>query len=526
MTSERYSNFIKEGDAVLPRRIATFGSMLILLITIVSIIFPQEFVCFIGNIQTYLLDQFKSLILLIPLLFLIFLIVIAVSKNGKRRLGEGKPEFSLLSWVGMMFTAGIGIGTVFFGVAEPYFHAMLSPVNLSNSSESEVFAKAMEFTIFDWGLPVWSIYTLSGLMIGYFAYHPKNKGKFLPGIPIQSLFKNKRLGQGLATTTNLLAAVTSVFSVSASVAIGSSQLTEGVNYVFPSLNISQLQGSFIFLILLIILYSVVAILPLEKGMNIMSNVTIILALGIMLYIALLMSKTLLGDSLSSMFGSVIGSFKNHFSFTFSESDSEWLIGYPLTYILWWISWTPFVGIFFAKISKGRSFREYITVSIIIPTLFSMLWFSVFGSHAFANSGVAESINNNIYSTFFVVLNQFPFAKFLSVITVIMLVLFVCTTATSASICIATITNNGEKPKPGSTLIWALSMGGIALALVLSGSFDGLKQVATLLGFPYLLVIFLQIVSFVKSLTNKKDNEELNKVESYQEEEIWNYDKVQ
>lgn len=457
-------------------------------------------------------NDFNWFIILMPILILALCIYLAFGKFGNVKLGgtDTKPEFSTFSWMAMLFTAGIGVGLVNFGVAEPLIHFMQSPLGLAGGfSESEAAQNALKLTLFNWGLPAWAIYTIAGLVIGYFTY--TRGAKFLPGTPIEQGFKDKKWSKPLAYLANLMGASAAALTMAASVGLGVFQVKNALQSVF-GLNLEGVTYLLVILGILFVVYTLAAILPVQKGMKVLGDINILIAIAILGFV-FLAGKTdyymgTILTTLKSTFTDIIPiSFEN-----FALLDKSWFNDWPITTLMWWVSWTPFIGIFIARISKGRTIKQIVTASILVPTVFLVIWFSVFGGHGLLDSiaGNAEianyMINNpdDVYLSFIMVLQQFPFFAVTGTLFVILIVVFLSTSATSAVISLSMITSDGLEDAPQyRTIIWSIIIVCIASANLIAGSFSGVKAVAIVLSIPYLFIFILCMSAFVRQL--RKDH---------------------
>lgn len=457
-------------------------------------------------------NDFNWFVILMPLLILALCVYLAFGKFGNVKLGgkDTTPEFSTFSWMAMLFTAGIGVGLVNFGVAEPLTHFMQSPLGLAGGfSESEAAQNALKLTLFNWGLPAWAIYTIAGLVIGYFTY--TRGAKFLPGTPIEQGFKDKKWSRPLAYLANLMGAAAAALTMAASVGLGVFQVKNGLQSVF-GLNLEGITPLLVILAILFVVYTLAAILPVQKGMKALGDINIIIAIAILGFVFLAgrtdyYMGTIL-TTLKSTFTDIIPiSFEN-----FAVLDKTWFNDWPITTLMWWVSWTPFIGIFIARISKGRTIKQIVTASILVPTVFLVVWFSVFGGHGVldaiaGNAEIANYMINNpddVYLSFIMVLQQFPFFAVTGTLFVILIVVFLSTSATSAVISLSMITSDGAEDAPQyRTIIWSIIIVCIASANLIAGSFSGVKAVAIVLSIPYLFIFILCMSGFVRQL--RKDH---------------------
>ncbi|WBW97466.1 BCCT family transporter [Oceanirhabdus sp. W0125-5] len=453
---------------------------------------------------------FNWFTIVLPLVFLVICFYLAFSKYGKIKLGpkDEKPEFSTFSWIGMLFTAGIGVGLVNFGVAEPMVHYLSSPLGLAGGYEKAEAAKnALMLSLFNWGLPAWTIYTLSGLVIGYFTYH--RGAKFLPGTPIEEGFKDKKWGKTVGQITNIAAASAAALTMAASIGMGVFQVKNGVQAItgkqFPGLT-----SSLVILFILFVVYTVPAILPVKKGMKVLGDLNVVIAIGLLLFVFSFGPTRYFMETILTTLGTTVTKLIPQSFNTYVFQDKGWFNDWPLTTLIWWISWTPFMGVFIARISKGRTLRQFITASILIPTAFLVFWFCVFGGFGLLNDiagdgAIAKYVTenpNDVYLSFIMVLQSLPLFAITGPIFVILIVVFLATGATSAAISLSMMTSDGAENAPiPRTIIWSIIMVTISFANVVTGTLSGVKAVAVFLGVPYVFFVILQVTGLIRQLRN-------------------------
>ena len=448
--------------------------------------------------------------IVMPLVFLIICGFFAFSRFGSYTFGgkEAKPEFSTFSWMGMLFVAGIGVGLVNFGVAEPLSHYLTSPLGLPGGFTPHVAAQnALNMTMFIWGFPAWAIYTISGLVIGYFTY--SRGAKYLPGSPIEEGFKDKKWSKLVGQITNVSAAGAAALTMAGSIGMGVFQIRNGVSAVTGiQFNNASLVSSIVILIVIFLTYSIPAALPVAKGMRRMGDINVIIAIAMLVFVFLLgptqyFLRMILG-TLGGTITQIVPISVNAFPFL----DKTWFNDWPLTTMIWWVSWTPFIGVFIARISKGRTLRQFVMASIVVPTTFLVIWFSVFGGFGFMDAilgsgAIADYILNNpndVYLSFIMVLQSLPGFIVTGTVFVILITIFLSTSATSASISLSMITSGGVSDAPPiKTIIWSVIMATVAFATIATGTLNGVRAVAVFLGIPYTFFLILQISGTIRTI---------------------------
>ncbi|WP_426709383.1 BCCT family transporter [Cetobacterium sp. SF1] len=463
------------------------------------------------NLWAWVYDFHKTFnwfTIFLPLSFLIILLGIAFSKYGEVKLGpkNSKPEFSTFSWIAMLFTAGIGVGLVNFGVAEPVVHYLYSPKGLAGGYNNiEAGKQALSLALYNWGIPAWSIYAMSGLVVGYFSYHRNTN--YLPGSPIEEGFSDKKWSKKVGLFTNILATSAAALTVAASIGLGVFQVKNAVEAI-TGLSLSGSGMAIGILLVLFVGYTLPAILPLGKGMKFLGDFNIIVALGILLFTFILGPTRFFMEMILSTLGRTLTDLITVGTSTYIFQEKAWFNDWTLTTMIWWISWTPFTGVFIARISKGRTLREFILGTIGIPTFFLVIWFSVFGGYGIlndilGNKAISSYIINNpndVYLSFIMVLQSLPIFKITGVLFVILIFVFLSTSATSSAIALSMMSNNGSENAPKTrTIIWCIVMGIIASANVLTGTLNGVRAIAVFLGLPYLFFLILQISAFIRAI---------------------------
>jgi choline-glycine betaine transporter len=391
-----------------------------------------------------------------PLAFLAICLFFAFSRFGSYRFGgkDAKPEFSTFSWMGMLFGAGIGVGLVNFGVGEPMSHFLTSPVGLPGGHAPQVAAQnALNMTMFIWGLPAWCIYTISALVIAYFTY--SRGSRFLPSVPIEEGFKDKKWGRVVGQIANVSAAGAAALTMAASIGMGVFQIKNGLSAVFGMQFDETLISSVVVLIFIFATYTLPAVLPMAKGMKRVGDFNVIVAVGLLIYIFLAGPTSYF---MNTILGTLGGTFTQIIPISFNAyplMNKTWFNDWPLTTMIWWVSWTPFIGVFVARISKGRTIKEFVLASIFIPTMFMVLWFSIFGGYGLMDAVLGKGViadyvlnnPNDVYLSFIMVLQAMPLFQITGPIFVVLIVVFLATGAVSAAISLSMITSNGATNAP-------------------------------------------------------------------------------
>jgi len=456
-----------------------------------------------GSILTWITTNFGWFFVLTSGAFLLFSVFLAATRYGNIKLGadDSVPEFSTFSWVSMMFATGMGIGLMFYGVAEPLTHLNAPPMGMAEPGSEEAAHLAMEYTFFHWGFHPWSMYAVIGLSIAYFAYR-KGGGNLISAAfrPLLGDRVDGPVGQGI----NILAILATLFGSATSLGLGALQITGGLSNVFGNDGYGTTAAALVIAVLTVC-FVISAVSGVDKGIKWLSNANAIAA-GLLVFFLFVVGPTVF---ILSTFTESIGGYLTHLptmSFrTGVFGGSEWLNGWTIFYWAWWVSWTPFVGMFIARISKGRTIRQFVVFVIAVPSLVSFVWFSVLGGAAFdlqLNEGkdMAALVDAGLESTLFDTLRSFPLSSVTVVLAVFLIAIFFVTGADSASIVMGMLSENGaEEPKRGLVVFWGVATGAIAAVLLFADGLSALQTGVIIVGFPFLMVLIGLCVSLWKSL---------------------------
>lgn len=468
-----------------------------LLVTLAVVLFgllkPAAFGGAMNAMFSFLVENFSWLYLSSMFIFVIFAFGMAFSKYGSIKLGEddSQPEFSTLSWFGMLFGAGMGIGLVFWGVAEPLNHYVTFGMTPDAAN------LAMKKSFMHWGLHPWACYAVVGMSLGYFQFRKKAPG--LISSIFYPLLGEKGIRGPIGKTIDIFAIFATVAGIATSLGQGALQINGGLSYLFgiPQDNTVQ----FIVIAVITVLYTWTAVTGIKKGIKILADINMLLV-GILLIGCFLVGPKLMTlNILTNSFGSYINSFVQD-SFAINPFGSNaWLGNWTVFYWAWWIAWGPFVGTFIARISKGRTIREFVAGVIFAPMAASFLWFAVFGSLGLSRdiATIQEAIKMT-ETALFVVLNTYPFSLLLSVVAICLLVTFFVTSANSATFVLAMYSTQGElEPPNNKKVLWGVLQALLALALLVSGGLGALQTCSIVAAFPFALIMLLSCLCLVKTL---------------------------
>lgn len=441
----------------------------------------------------------------------VLLLLLAFSRYGRIPLGlDGeKPEYSTASWAAMLFGAGIGIGIIFFGPYEPLTYYLSPRPGAYEAASPEAITGAMAQSALHWGINAWAIYAIVGLAVAYASYR-RGRVPLMSAI-LEPLFGNKT-GSPWSRLIDGLAIVATLFGTAASLGIGALQIAHGTQLV-TGWSTTGNTLALIIIVALTIGTIISAVSGVSKGIRLLSNINMGLAVGLAIFIFVVGPTAFLMNIIPATIIEYVGTLPDALSANMAESEEmqAFLSAWTTFYWAWWVSWAPFVGVFVAKISRGRTIRQFILGVLFIPSTIIILAFTILGgttiwlqreSNAIAPDGTATSIPP-AQEIFFVVLDQLPGAQFIAPLVIVMLAIFFITTADSASLVNSQLSQRGNPaPRRLITAFWALCMAGIAVVILLTGSenaLQGLQNLITVTAFPFAIILVLICISFLKEL---------------------------
>ncbi|EJG0696766.1 BCCT family transporter [Vibrio parahaemolyticus] len=498
-------------------RVFAISGMAIVLFVVATLTFRQQVEPFFAGLRAWLVSNLDWFFLASGNVFVIVCLVLIVTPLGRVRIGgtEATPDYSYAGWLAMLFAAGMGIGLVFFGVSEPmsHFSSALGGVNIENGVRTDwaplggavgdtdaASALGMAATIYHWALHPWSIYALLALGLAIFSF---NKG--LP-LTMRSIFYplfGERVWGWVGHIIDILAVVATVFGLATSLGYGASQAATGLNFLFGVPMTDTTQVVLIVVITALALISVVA--GLDSGVKRLSEINMILA-AMLLFFVIIVGPTM--AILTGFFDNIASYITNipALSMPFEREDANYSQGWTAFYWAWWISWSPFVGMFIARVSRGRSVREFIICVILIPSTVCVLWMTAFGGTAisqYVNDGYEAVFNAELPLKLFAMLDVMPFAEITSVVGIVLVVVFFITSSDSGSLVIDTIAAGGKVDAPTpQRVFWCTFEGLVAIALMLGGGLAAAQAMAVTTGLPFTIVLLVATVSLIKGLMDE------------------------
>lgn len=435
--------------------------------------------------------------------FVLFVIFLALSKFGGIRLGADNetPEFSFTSWLAMIFSGGMGVGLVFWGVAEPMVHFNNPPLGIGEPRTAEAAQLGMRYAFFHWGFHQWANFTLVGLAIAYVRFRHNSRGL------ISETFRpllGDRVDRGWGGIIDILAVVSTLFGVATTLGLGALQINSGLART-GTMEYSAI-SQFMILGGLGLLFIISAMTPLDKGIRYLSSANMLLATGLLLFVLFMGPTAFIFGELTQTVGEYLGNIVEMSLVTTPYSSEHWVEQWTMFYWAWGLSWAPFVGSFIARISRGRTIREFVLGVMIVPVALSMFWFATFGGTAihlelYGAGGIADAVAKEVPAGLFVMLDQFAWGNIAAIAAVALVSMFVITSADSATFVLGMFTSKGVlNPTRFVRILWGSLQLLMASVLLLSGGLYGLRTVSIIAAFPFMLLMVLMAFSLHKDLT--------------------------
>ncbi|GLB61899.1 glycine betaine uptake BCCT transporter [Cytobacillus sp. NCCP-133] len=481
---------------------------ILLLLVLFGVFVPDALEGVTANVQAFITDKFGWYYLILVSFIVLVCLYFLISPLGKIKLGkqDDKPEFTRPTWFAMLFSAGMGIGLVFWGAAEPIYHYAVASPTGSEVGTDPAIREAMRYTYFHWGVHAWAIYGIVALVLAYFNFRHDEPG--LISATLRPILGDRTEGTA-GKVVDVIAVVATVIGVATTLGFGAMQINGGLSYLFGIPVSFPVQV--LIVLIVTILFMISAWTGLGKGIKILSNANMILA------ILLFLLTFFLGPSLFilNLFTNTIGTYLQNLpsmSFRIAPLDEDvraWINGWTIFYWAWWIAWAPFVGIFIARVSKGRTIREFVFGVLLVPSLIGFLWFSTFGGSAIMQEhhGVEKISELATEEALFGMFSNFPFGTVLSIIAIILICTFFITSADSGTYVLGMMTTNGSH-HPGNKIkfIWGIMLSAISLVLLYSGGLQALQNTMIAAALPFSIIMALMTFSLIKAL--QKEAQEL------------------
>jgi glycine betaine transporter len=465
-------------------------------------VFPAVFSDVTTAVLNGLVKTFGWAFVLTATGFVVFALFLAFSRYGRIPLGKDgeKPEFSRVSWIAMMFSAGMGIGLMFYGVTEPISHYLTPPVDGIEPGSSEAARQSMNYTLFHWAIHPWAIYAVVGLALAYSGFR-RGRGTGFSGA-FAPLFGGRPIPRSMRAI-DVFAIFATLFGSATSLGLGVLQINGGLSEVFGVGSSLPLQITLI--AVLTACFVVSAVSGISRGIKWLSNGNMILALALLFFLFVVGPTVFILELIPASAGNYLVSLPQMASRTGAFGGHEWLAAWTIFYWAWWVSWTPFVGSFLAKISRGRTIREFVLGVVAVPSLISVVWFGVWGGSALdlQDNGVDIAAANaeSQESAMFALLAEYPLASITSILVVVLVAIFFISGADASSIVLGSLSSFGALVPPRwLTVLWGTLTGAVAAVLLSVGSLQALQTLTIIAAAPFLLVMIGLCVALMLDLS--------------------------
>ncbi len=479
------------------------ASLLSIIVIAMAALMPNVLNSVLDHIQTRIFHDLSWFYILAVGIILVGMVYLSFSRFGDIRLGpdHAKPDYDLVTWFAMLFSTGMGIGIMFFGVAEPVMHFLEPPTGAGGTVQAA--REALELTFFHWGLHAWAIYASVGLMLAYFGYRHA-----LPLTLRSALYPliGDRIHGWMGNAVDIFAILGTVFGVATSLGFGVLQLNSGLSYLFDAPIGIEVQSILIVVITAIAATSVAS--GLNKGIKLLSQANLWLAVVLLILVfALGPTANLLKHFVENVGLYMSGIVSKTFNlYAYEPKSSNWLGGWTLLYWGWWISWSPFVGLFIARISRGRTIREFVSGVLLIPAGFTLLWMTAFGNSAIelimsgVGADLATSVKADVSTALFKFFEYFPMTQLLSVIGMLMVVIFFVTSADSGAFVADALASGGIRKTPAKQRVFWSALSGVgAMVLLWAGGLQALQTLTLLSALPFAVVLLIALFGLLKAL---------------------------
>lgn len=478
------------------------ASIFIICILLFSLFSPELAKETFNSLQASIIANGGWFYILTVAVILITVLYLGFSSYGNIVLGldHTKPDFSRLSWFAMLFSAGMGIGLMFYGVAEPVMHFLNPP--LAEGGNIDAAREAMKITFFHWGFHAWAIYAVVALILAFFSYRH--------GLPLTlrsalyPLIGDKIYGP-IGHAVDVFAIVSTLFGVATSLGFGVAQVNAGLHHLIPSIPVNE-TVQVILIIAITCVASISVVSGLDKGIKLLSEVNLGLAAFLLLFVLLAGSTVFLLQAFVQNVGYYLSNVVSMTFNLYAYSKTNWIGGWTIFYWGWWIAWAPFVGLFIARVSRGRTIREFVAGVLIIPAGFTFMWMTFFGNSAIdqilnqGNDALATMVSQDVSIALFSFLESIPLSAITSVLSIIMVIVFFVTSSDSGSMVIDMLSSNGSDKNPvWMKLYWAFGEGLVAIILLYAGGLGALQTMTIAAALPFSIVLLIGMYGLIKAL---------------------------
>ena len=495
----------RAADVSVPVDRVVFGGGIALTVAFVAwgVLAPESLATTANAVLSAVIDGTGWVFVLATAGFVALMLTLAMSRYGRIRLGrdDERPEFSTGSWISMMFATGMGIGLIFWGVAEPLSHLLSPPAGTAEAGSPDAARLGIQYTVFHWGLHPWALYGVVGLALAYATFR---KGR--PNLLSSIVFPGKDPRHPARRAVDIFGLFITTFGAATSLGLGAIQINSGLTTVFglPTSNVVAIVS----IAVLTAAFVVSAVSGTHRGIKWMANINAFLALALLVFVFAFGPTIFLMNTFVDSIGDYLFQFVPMSFRTAAFADGEWLAAWTIFYWAWWMSWAPFVGTFMARISRGRTIREFVVCVLIVPTLVSIVWFVVMGGTGirFQLDGIADmaaSLDSGVENTLFAMLGAMPFPALTAVVVIVLILLFYVAGADSASLVLGMLAQGGSlHPKTWLVVTWGSMIGAVAIALLLAGGLSAIQTTVIVFGIPFLVVMLGVCYSLVKQLRDE------------------------
>jgi len=479
------------------------SASIIFILVIIGALFPNGFGRVSNLLYNIMTDNFSWFYLMTVFVITVFLLFLAISKFGSIRLGpdKEKPEFSFVSWIAMLFSAGFGAGLVFWGVAEPMSHFLDTPLSGVAPQSEEAGRLAMGYAFFHWGISQWSVFAIVGLVIAFLQFKKKQNG--LISTALTEVTGEK---PNVKKAIDSFAVIATVMGIATSLGLGVLQMNGGLNIVYGIDNSFGVQLTIFFIIL--VAYMISSTTGLKRGIKILSNVNLGIAVGLFIFVFFAGPTVFILEVFTLGLGDYISNFVQYSFRLQPYQEGTWVKDWTVFYWAWVIAWSPFVGAFVARVSKGRTIREYIMGVMIVPPLIALVWIATFGGTAIwydLNQGteIAQAVNIDLTSALFSTFANLPLSNIISTLAILLILTFLITSADSATFILSSMTSGGSlNPPQYMKFVWGFLMTAIAATLLYAGGLEALQTASLIAALPFTILMIMLMVSMIKLLSKE------------------------